>query len=398
MQNILMKKRYFSTEALKRTKLFELHKSLGGKMVPFAGYELPVEYAGENGGILKEHLWCRAPGKAALFDVSHMGQLRWVGKDRAAFLEKLVVGPIKELSEGEGRLSLITNSSGGIIDDTLITNAGSYIHMVVNGACKDGDMEHFRAQLAAEKDLEACFDYLESQHLLALQGLGAADVLAPLLPSSITLSRMGFMTGIDCTIAGIEGCRVTRCGYTGEDGFELSVPGEKAVELAETLLSNPAVNPTGLGARDSLRLEAGLCLYGNDIDGTTNPVEASLVWTIGGPKGRRRVEQGFLGAENFLLPDGKLKAVARKRVGLKGMKAPARSHTEIYDPSGEELIGEITSGTFSPCLKQPIAMGYVKTQFHKEGTKVSVKVRGKMQPAEICKMPFVEQRYFRANP
>jgi len=328
--------RKFGTEALKRTAFFELHKELGGKMVPFAGYELPVEYTGENGGIMKEHLWCRAEGKASLFDVSHMGQIKWTGKDRASFVEKLVVGDIKGLGEKEGRLSLITNADGGIIDDTVITNAGDYIYMVVNGACKDGDMAHFREQLA-ETDMDVDFEYCEDLQLLALQGLGAPSVLAPLV--SIDLSKMPFMTGVDTPIAGIEGCRVTRCGYTGEDGFELSVPSKDAVQLAQVLLENAAVNPTGLGARDSLRLEAGLCLYGNDIDGTTSPVEGALAWTMGGPKGRRRLEQGFIGADKFLTPEGKLKAVTKKRVGLMGMKAPARSHTEIYDSSGEKLIG-----------------------------------------------------------
>jgi len=361
-------------------------------MVPFAGYELPVEYAGENGGIKKEHLWCREEGKAALFDVSHMGQIRWDGKDAGDFLEKMVVGDIKGLGAGEGRLSLITNEDGGIVDDTVITNAGDYIYMVVNGACKVGDMEHFNKHLA-DFSGDCTMTYMEDLQLLALQGTGAAEVLAPLV--SLDLAKMNFMTGVDTTIAGIEGCRVTRCGYTGEDGFELSVPSASAVSLAQTLLQNSAVNPTGLGARDSLRLEAGLCLYGNDIDGSTNPVEAALAWTMGGPKGRRRQEQGFLGADKFLTPEGKLKAQARKRVGIAGMKAPARSHVEIYDAAGEAKIGEITSGTFSPSLGKPVAMGYVDKAHSKDGTDITVKIRGKTQPAQVTKMPFVEQRYFK---
>eukprot|EP00639_Heterosigma_akashiwo_P004887 CAMPEP_0194574918 /NCGR_PEP_ID=MMETSP0292-20121207/10591_1 /TAXON_ID=39354 /ORGANISM="Heterosigma akashiwo, Strain CCMP2393" /LENGTH=411 /DNA_ID=CAMNT_0039426563 /DNA_START=42 /DNA_END=1277 /DNA_ORIENTATION=+ len=387
-------KRALGTEALARTAFFDLHKELGGKIVPFAGYELPVEYTGENGGIMKEHLWCREEGKASLFDVSHMGQLKWTGSQAADFIEKMVVGDIKGLKEGAGRLSLITNENGGILDDTVITNAGDYIYMVVNGACKHKDMAHFDQHLAAS-GMDARYEYCEDLQLLALQGLGAAAVLAPLLPAGLDLNSLAFMTGVDCTLDGIAGCRVTRCGYTGEDGFELSVPGASAVALAQRLLENPAVNPTGLGARDSLRLEAGLCLYGNDLDETTTPVEGALAWTMGGPKGRRRLEQGFLGADKFLTPEGKLKGSGRKRVGLAGMRAPARAHTEIYDPSGETLIGEVTSGTFSPCLKAPIAMGYVQKAFEKEGTEVAVKVRGKMQAAQITKMPFVEQRYFR---
>lgn len=202
------------------------------------------------------------------------------------------------------------------------------------------------------------------------------------------------MVGFDVTLGGIEGCRLTRCGYTGEDGFELSVPNDKAVALAELLLNDPSVKPAGLGARDSLRLEAGLCLYGHDIDGTTNPVEAGLTWTIGGPKTRRRTEQGFVGAEHFLKPDGKLIKASRKRVGFTGMKAPAREGAEIFD--GDNKIGVVTSGTFSPCMKKPIAMGYLSPDFAKEGTEVTIKVRNKMQPAVVTKMPFVSTNYYRA--
>lgn len=189
--------------------------------------------------------------------------------------------------------------------------------------------------------------------------------------------------------------RQIRCGYTGEDGFEIAMPAEHAVSIASALLSDPTVNPTGLGARDSLRLEAGLCLYGHDLDEHTNPIEASLGWTMGGPESRRRTKGGFLGAEHILKPDGKFQKTARKRVGIKGMKAPAREHTEIFDATGEKKIGEVTSGTFSPCLKVPIAMGYVETASSKVGTEVLLEIRGKMQKAEITKMPFVESRYYR---
>jgi aminomethyltransferase len=186
-----------------------------------------------------------------------------------------------------------------------------------------------------------------------------------------------------------------RCGYTGEDGFEIAMPAEHTVSIASKLLEDKSVNPTGLGARDSLRLEAGLCLYGNDLNGETNPVEGALGWTMGGPTGRRRLEQGFLGAEHFLTPEGKLKKQTRKRVGIAGMKAPARDHTEIYDATGETLIGEITSGTYSPCLKAPIAIAYVSTANAKNGTEVMLKIRNKLQKASITKMPFVETRYYR---
>lgn len=372
-----------------------MHVELGGKMVPFAGYELPVQYKGENGGVMKEHLWCRSEGKASLFDVSHMGQIRWHGKDRAAFLEKIVVGDIAGLEEGQGCLSLVTNEKGGIIDDTVITNAGDYIYMVVNGATKHGDMKHFKEQMEAFNG-DVSMEYLgDDVQLMAVQGPGAAEAVKKLLPSGFDLTKMPFMTGVNTTLNQIDGCRITRCGYTGEDGFELAMPTSETQSIVSSLLEDPSVLPTGLGARDSLRLEAGLCLYGNDLDETINPVEGSLAWTMGGPKSRRRKEGGFLGAEHILTPEGKLQKVARKRIGIKGMKAPARQHTEIFDASGENKIGEITSGTFGPSFKAPVAMGYVETAFSKAGTEVMLKIRNKMQKAEVSKMPFVEARYYR---
>jgi len=344
---------------------------------------------------MKEHLWCRSINKSSLFDVSHMGQIRWHGKDRVEFLERVVVGDIGGLSVGGGCLSLVTNEEGGILDDTVITKYGDYVYMVVNGATKFGDMKHFQQQLD-EFDGDVTMEYLEdTMQLLALQGPGAADAVSKILPSGFDLTNMAFMTGTETTLDGIEGCRITRCGYTGEDGFEIAMPAEHAVSIASKLLEDPSVNPTGLGARDSLRLEAGLCLYGHDLNETINPVEGTLAWTMGGPKGRRRAEGGFLGAEKILKPDGKLQKVAKKRVGIMGMKAPAREHAEIYDASGENKIGEVTSGTFSPCLKKPIAMGYVETPLSKVGTEINIKIRGKMQKAEVTKMPFVESRYYR---
>jgi len=364
-------------------------------MVPFAGYELPVLYKGDNGGVMKEHLWCREEGKSSMFDVSHMGQIRWHGKDRADFLEKVVVGDIKGLVPNSGLLSLITNADGGIIDDTVIVNAGDHVHMVVNGACKHGDMKHFQEQLDSY-DGDVTMEYLEdTMQLLAIQGQGSAAAVAKILPDGFDLVNMGFMTGVDTSFMGIEGCRITRCGYTGEDGFEISIPAEHTEAVASKVLEDPTVNPTGLGARDSLRLEAGLCLYGNDLDGTTTPTMGVLGWTMGGPKARRRLEGGFVGAEHVLTSEGKFKKVSKKRVGIIGMKAPARDHTEIYDATGENLIGEVTSGTFSPCLKVPIAMGYVETGSNKNGTDVMLKIRNKMQKAQVTKMPFVESRYYR---
>lgn len=387
------------SEPLRKTTLHQWHKDLGGDMVPFAGYELPVLYKGENvpnGGVMKEHLWCRSEGKASLFDVSHMGQIRWHGADRAEFIEKVVVGDIKGLGDGQGLLSLITNENGGIMDDTVITNAGDFVYMVVNGATKFGDMAHFQKHLDNFEG-DVTMEYLEdTMQLLALQGSGAAAAISKILPEGFDLKSMAFMTGTDVTLDGnIEGCRITRCGYTGEDGFEIAVPAEHCESIASKLIEDESVNPTGLGARDSLRLEAGLCLYGNDLNETTNPVAGTLAWTLGRPGCRRRTEQGFVGASTFLTAEGKLKKQARKRVGIMGMKAPAREGTEIYDSDGTTLIGEVTSGTYSPCLKKPIAMGYVDTAFFKTGTELQLKIRNKMQSAEVTKMPFVESRYYR---
>lgn len=395
---ICASRRYFgatSSENLIKTALYDYHKEIGGDMVPFAGYELPVLYKGPNGGVMKEHLWCRTEGKASLFDVSHMGQIRWYGKDRVKFLETIVVGDIASLQDSYGCLSLVTNANGGILDDTVITNAGQYIYMVVNGATKFKDMEHFKEQLTNFKG-DVTMEYLEDTYqLLALQGPGAAEAVQSILPSSFDLKKMPFMTGVDTKLDGIDKCRITRCGYTGEDGFEVAMPAEYAVSIASKLLSNANVNPTGLGARDSLRLEAGLCLYGNDLDETTTPIEGSLGWTIGPPGSRRRTEQGFIGASKILKPDGKFQAITRKRVGIIGMKAPARQHAEIYNADGSQQIGEVTSGTFSPCLKVPIAMGYVSNDHSKNGTPIQIKIRDKMQAATITKMPFVETRYYR---
>lgn len=380
-------------EQLKKTAFYDLHQTLKGKMVPFAGYELPVFYETPEGGVLKEHMHTRSETGASLFDVSHMGQIRWHGKDRVAFIEKMVVGDIAGLSEGETKLSLVMQEDGGIVDDTVITNAGDYIYMVVNGATKDKDMAHFKKYMQSFKG-QVEMEYLENQQLVAIQGTAAASVVQELAPW-LQLARMPFMSSAVGKVGNIENCRVTRCGYTGEDGFEISVDEKRAVELAETLLKNSHVRPAGLGCRDSLRLEAGLCLYGHDIDEKVNPVSASLAWTMGGPKSRRRIQQGFLGADKVLAADGKLLPVAQKRVGIMGMKAPAREGAELTTADGSKVIGRITSGTFSPCLKKPVAMGYVDSELSKEGTVIGVNVRGNIQQCEITKMPFVPTRYFK---
>ena len=364
---------------LQRTALHALHCALGAKMVPFAGYDMPVQYPD---GIITEHQHTRS--QASLFDVSHMGQVRLTGADAAGALEALVPGDLRALKPGEMRYTLFTNDVGGILDDLIVTHAGDHLFVVVNAACKDADIAHLRAHLPASVTIEPLTD----RALLAIQGPAAAAVLARLAPASASLR---FMTAAAMDVAGVR-CFVTRSGYTGEDGFEISVPNDRAEEIAKRLLDEAEVSPAGLGARDTLRLEAGLCLYGHDIDGTTTPVEAGLAWTIGK---RRRVEGGFPGAEIILaqLRDGP----ARKRAGLKPEgRAPAREHTEIQDAGGT-TIGEVTSGGFGPTEGGPIAMGYVTAAFAAPGTAVNLMVRGTARPAQIVPLPFLPSRYFKPN-
>ncbi len=310
-------------------------------MVPFAGYDMPVQYPT---GILAEHLHTRQA--AGLFDVSHMGQLRLSGDDRVAVLEALIPGDIAALAVGRIRYSQLTNDRGGIKDDLMVTNGGDHLYLVVNAACKDADIAHLRAGLRGAARLEVVTD----RALLALQGPLAADVLARLAPD---VAALAFMSAGTFDLAG-QSCLVSRSGYTGEDGFEISVPEAGAPALARRLLAEAEVRPIGLGARDSLRLEAGLCLFGADIDESTTPVEAALTWSI---SKRRRTEGGFPGAE--MVQRQLREGAPRLRVGVKSLdKAPARAHTPITDRQGE-IIGEITSGGFGPSVGGPVAMGYV---------------------------------------
>ena len=364
------------TRDLKRTPLDALHHERGANMVPFAGYAMPVHY---EGGIIQEHLHTRA--QASIFDVSHMGQARLVGDDAAAVLEALVPGDIKGLGKGKVRYTLLTNDRGGIIDDLMVTNCGGHLFLVVNAACKDNDFAHIRARVADRAELEI----LDGHALIALQGPAAAAVFGRLVPAA---RHMSFLTAETFDVGGMS-CFVTRSGYTGEDGYEISVPAAEAEQLARMLLDEPEVMLAGLGARDSLRLEAGLCLYGSDIDEKTTLVEADLDWVIGK---RRLKEGGFPGAEVILAQ--LKKGTDHKRVGLKpDGKAPARAHTPIQDASGN-VIGEVTSGGYGPTVEGPIAMGYVKTAFAKPGTRVNLMVRGKALPARVVELPFVKQRYF----
>ncbi len=364
-------------QALKRTPLHGLHQELGGKLVPFAGYELPINY---SAGIMAEHNHTRAG--ASLFDVSHMGQVRIDGPERAGALETLIPADVAGMAPGNIRYSFFTNETGGILDDLMVTQGGDHLYLVVNGACKAADLDHLRQGLAGRADVTELAD----KALLALQGPAAAAVLARMAPG---VAAMAFMTSTERDIADIP-CRVSRSGYSGEDGYEISVPGDAAESLARRLLAEEEVAPAGLGARDSLRLEAGLCLYGQDIDTTTSPIEAGLAWAV--PK-RRRAEGGFPGAPviQAQLADGP----ARRRVGIKPLgRAPVRAGVEIVDDGGQN-IGTVTSGGFGPSFGGPVAMGYVARAQAAAGTAVFCQVRGKSLPCEVIKLPFVPHSYYR---
>jgi len=359
---------------LRRTPLYPLHIARGAKMVPFAGYEMPVQYPS---GIIAEHLHTRS--QAGLFDVSHMGQVALHGAT-AAMLETLVPGDIARLAEGRMRYTLLLNDDGGIIDDLMALRvAGGGLRLVVNAATKQGDVAHLRDRLGHGVDVRLCDDLA----LLALQGPASAAVLSRLVGPGV--ATMPFLS---CVRFGA--LFVTRSGYTGEDGFEISLAADGATELAERLLAEPEVAPIGLGARDTLRLEAGLCLYGHEIDETTTPIAAGLAWTIGK---RRREGAGFPGAAHILreLDD----PPARRRVGIRpDGRAPAREGSAIVDAAGN-LIGEVTSGGFGPSLGAPIAMGYVARRYCDPGTELAVVVRDVARAARVAPMPFVPTRYYR---
>ncbi len=371
-----------SNQTLAKTPFYDLHLELGGKMVPFAGYAMPVQYPM---GVKKEHLHTREA--AGLFDVSHMGQVLLTGDNAAAALESLVPVDIIDLPLGKQRYALFTNDAGGIMDDLMVSNLGDKLFVVVNAACKEQDIAHMRANLGSNVEIEV----LEERALLALQGPKAAEALARIEPS---VADMVFMDSREIRIDGVD-CLIGRAGYTGEDGFEISIPAADADRIARLLLAQPEVEFIGLGARDSLRLESGLCLYGHDIDTTTTPVEASLLWAIS--KCRRAEgerEGGFPGAD-IILDQIQTKQVNRKRVGLIGQgKAPIREGAELVNDQGEP-VGIVTSGSFGPSIGTPVAMGYVATEYAALETEVFALVRGKKLPMNVAKAPFVEQRYFR---
>ncbi|WP_096665122.1 glycine cleavage system aminomethyltransferase GcvT [Polaromonas sp. AET17H-212] len=372
---------------LLKTPLYDLHLELGARMVPFAGYAMPVQYPA---GLMAEHHHTRQA--AGLFDVSHMGQLRLVGAGAAAALETLIPVDVIDLPAGKQRYGLLLNEDGGIIDDLMFFNRdylnGGDIFVIVNGACKVGDIAHIQANIGTRCEVIP----MPEMALLALQGPQAVTALSRLAPG---VEKLVFMTGGRFSVAGCD-CFLTRSGYTGEDGFEISVPAAQADTLARALLAQPEVKPVGLGARNSLRLEAGLCLYGNDIDTTTTPVEASLNWAI--QKVRRTGGAragGFPGADRVLAQLADPAALTRKRVGLVALeRIPVRDHTALQSLDGTPM-GEVTSGLLGPSIDKPVAMGYVKPEFSAIGTRVNAIVRGKPVPMEVSPMPFVPNRYFR---
>lgn len=376
------------TANLNTTPLHALHIALGARMVPFAGYDMPVQYPA---GVMKEHLFTRS--SAGLFDVSHMGQVIVRAKsgnnaDAALALESLVPVDVLGLKEGRQRYALFTDDNGHILDDLMITNRGDHFFVVVNAACKDADVAHMKKHIGDRCDIEL----LDDRALIALQGPRAEAVLEELWGD---VSAMKFMDVRDATLLDTPAI-VSRSGYSGEDGFEISVPADKAEAVSKALLEHPDCEAIGLGARDSLRLEAGLCLYGNDIDTTTSPVEASLEWAM--QKVRRTGGEragGFPGAERIL---GELtNGTSRRRVGLKPEgKAPVRGHAKLFaDAEGSREIGEVTSGGFGPSVEGPVAMGYVPTEFATPGTTVFAEVRGKYLPVAVAALPFITPTYKR---
>lgn len=363
---------------LRETALHALHVNLGAKMVPFAGYAMPVQYPT---GILAEHRQTRSA--AGLFDVGHMGQARIHGATAARAIEALVPGDIEGLEIDHTRYTQLTNDSGGILDDLMITRRDGHLFLVVNAACKEADYEHIGSALPKECRLEI----LEDRALIAVQGPAAMAVMEDLSPG---IGKLGFMNIAEATVDGIA-CLVSRSGYTGEDGVEISVPNAQAEALAQTLLKDGRVKPAGLGARDTLRLEGGLCLYGHDIDTTTTPVEAALSWSIGK---RRRIEGGFAGAS--MIQKQLAEGAPRKRVGiLPEGRVPVRDGAEIDDPSGAK-IGSVTSGGFGPTVERPIAMGYVATPHAADGSALAISVRDKTITSKVTRLPFVAHRYHKA--
>jgi aminomethyltransferase len=369
------------------TPLNALHLELGARMVPFAGYSMPVQFPA---GLVAEHHHTRSA--AGLFDVSHMGQLRLTGPSAAAAFERLMPVDVIGLGVHKQRYGLLLNDEGGIIDDLMFVNrdvaGGGDLFVIVNGACKHGDLAHMQQRIDNRCTIEAQFD----RALLALQGPQAVTALQRLVPG---VQQLVFMTGMAVVWEGAD-LYITRSGYTGEDGFEISLPDHTAEAFARALLAQPEVKPVGLGARNSLRLEAGLCLYGNDIDTTTTPVEAGLNWAL--QKVRRTGGAragGFPGAEKILSQLDGTSPAQRLRVGLVGLeRVPVREHVELHNDVGQQ-VGEVTSGLLAPSADQPVALAYVQAEYAALGTRLNAMVRGKAVPMQVSPLPFVPNRYHR---
>lgn len=381
------------TQDLKKTALHDLHVDLGAKMVPFAGYSMPVQYPM---GVMKEHLHTRE--QAGLFDVGHMGQCFIAAEDGtfetgAKALEALVPASISDLEPGQQRYTQLLNDEGGILDDLMVSRINlpgheHMIYLVVNAGCKDADYAHLESHMP---DGVSFYTRDDTLSLVALQGPKAVEIISRLNPE---IAKLTFMTHGEFELHLEDGplyAHISRSGYTGEDGVEISTKHDDMKRLVGHLLTQDGVEPIGLGARDSLRLEAGLCLYGNDIDTTTSPIEASLIWSV---QKHRRSGEGYKGAARVA---SDIKTKTRRLVGLKPEgRAPARAHTEIQDMDGN-VIGEVTSGGFGPTVGGPVAMGYVNVPHNKTGTTVNLMIRGKANPAKVVRLPFVPNNYFRGE-
>jgi len=388
--------RCFSAGSLKQTLVHDLHVEDGGQMVDFAGYSMPVQYKkGPHAlSIIDSTKWTRE--SASLFDVSHMCSLRWTGKDAMAFVEKVTTIDVLGMAVNTGGLSVLTNEAGGVIDDTMVSKVvskehGEHIYQVINAGCAPKDLVHIEEQLGkfgGDVKLEVLWD---SRGLYALQGPKAAEVVQRI--SGTDLSKVAFGQSIFLNLYGAE-CHLMRCGYTGEDGFELFVPGDAAVDVWSKLKSEPEVRLAALGARDALRLEAGLCLYGHDLDEDITPIEAGLTWVIA--KARRTGDRAnFVGHEKILAQIGDKTLVKKVRAGLRPLSGPPAREGSLIETLDGEQVGVCTSGTQSPCLRKNVAMGYINKPFNKQGTELNVVIRNKRYPATVVKMPFVPTKYYK---
>jgi aminomethyltransferase len=382
--------RAFSETAALTTPFYNIHKLCKGKIVSFAGYSLPIQY--QESGILKEHLHTR--NECSLFDVSHMGNFKIYGKDREQFIQRFTVVDMDDLNKGESALSLIMNAKGGVVDDTIITQMGDHISMIVNGACKHKDFKYFNEQIQSEfhgKDVKV--EHVSNIALLAIQGPKAAAVFQQLVPE-LNLKEMNFMTAAyhNSKRYGHE-IMISRCGYTGEDGFEVNMPEDMAEKFAHDLLdtkvnNEKCVKMAGLGCRDTLRLEGGLCLYGHELNETIGPVESGLMWVM---TKKRKAQGGFLGFDRV---KSELEyGVQRKRCGFFTEGMAAREQCDIYQ--GEKIVGKVTSGTFAPSLKKPIGMAYIDVPLNKPGVGLQVKVGTRIQKLKVAKLPFVKLNYYK---